>query len=78
MSLLLFLAIDRTMGLRVSDDEEDAGLDSSLHGESLLNEKTFANTVEKEKEKEKKSAVVVASDPEASSFGVEPDNLEQL
>jgi Amt family ammonium transporter len=28
--------IDKTIGLRVSDAEEDAGLDSSLHGESIV------------------------------------------
>lgn len=34
-SALLLLAIDRTMGLRVSAEHEDTGLDASIHGESI-------------------------------------------
>ena len=36
MSFILLVTIDRTIGLRVSAEDEDAGLDSSLHGESIL------------------------------------------
>jgi len=35
MSTILLLAIDKTMGLRVSAQDEDTGLDDSIHGESL-------------------------------------------
>mmetsp|Transcript_15959 Transcript_15959/g.35320 ORF Transcript_15959/g.35320 Transcript_15959/m.35320 type:complete len:452 (-) Transcript_15959:295-1650(-) len=35
VSLVLLLAIERTMGLRVSEAEEDEGLDKSLHAETL-------------------------------------------
>ncbi|MEI8025166.1 MAG: ammonium transporter [Pseudomonadota bacterium] len=35
-SLLIFKFVDLTMGLRVSDEEEDIGLDLSQHGESLV------------------------------------------
>ena len=32
IGLILFKAIDLTMGLRASDDEEEGGLDESEHG----------------------------------------------
>jgi ammonia channel protein AmtB len=35
MSAILLLAIDNTLGLRVSAQDEDTGLDDSIHGESL-------------------------------------------
>ena len=35
VSSALLLALDRTMGLRVSDDTELRGLDMSEHGESV-------------------------------------------
>jgi Amt family ammonium transporter len=35
MSAILLLAIDKTLGLRVSAQDEDTGLDDSIHGESL-------------------------------------------
>jgi len=34
MSAILLLAIDKTIGLRVSSEDEDTGLDSSIHGET--------------------------------------------
>lgn len=36
MTTLILIGIDKTMGLRVSETEEELGLDSSLHGESVL------------------------------------------
>ena len=33
---LILVVLDYTIGLRVSADEEEAGLDSSLHGESII------------------------------------------
>jgi Amt family ammonium transporter len=35
-SMLLFKIVDMTLGLRVSKEEEEAGLDLSQHGESLI------------------------------------------
>jgi Amt family ammonium transporter len=35
VSYLILIVIDKTMGLRVSEDQEREGLDISLHGESL-------------------------------------------
>ena len=32
LSYVIFLAIKKTIGLRVSEDEEQAGLDISSHG----------------------------------------------
>lgn len=40
-TFFILYAIQFTMGLRVSSDEEDAGLDSSYHGESLANETSY-------------------------------------
>ena len=37
VSFIILKAIELTIGLRVSEEEEDAGLDSSLHGESIVN-----------------------------------------
>ena len=34
-SCVILLIIDKTMGLRVSEEQERVGLDISLHGESL-------------------------------------------
>lgn len=36
VSYLLLIFVDKTMGLRVTEDEEEAGLDSSLHGETIV------------------------------------------
>ena len=36
MSYILLIFLDNTIGLRVSAADEDAGLDSSLHGESIV------------------------------------------
>ena len=35
MTLILLLAIDSTIGLRVSAEDEDTGLDASIHGEEM-------------------------------------------
>ena len=32
-TLLLLVGIDRTIGLRLSDEAEDNGMDQSIHGE---------------------------------------------
>ena len=34
-SFLILFLIDKTMGLRVSEEQEREGLDISLHGESI-------------------------------------------
>lgn len=34
-TLIILQVIDRTIGLRVSESDEDIGLDSSLHGEQM-------------------------------------------
>lgn len=34
VTLAILLAIDKTIGLRVSEEAEEVGLDSSIHGES--------------------------------------------
>jgi Amt family ammonium transporter len=36
-SFIILKGIDVTIGLRVSEEEEDSGLDSSLHGETIIN-----------------------------------------
>jgi Amt family ammonium transporter len=35
-SFLILIVLDKTMGLRISDQEEQEGMDSSFHGESLV------------------------------------------
>jgi ammonium transporter, Amt family len=35
VSLIILKLIDRTLGLRVTDDEETIGLDLTLHGEAV-------------------------------------------
>ena len=37
VSFILLKSIDMTIGLRVSEEEEEAGLDASLHGETIVN-----------------------------------------
>ena len=37
VSLILFKLIDAVIGLRVTEDEEREGLDSTSHGESAYN-----------------------------------------
>lgn len=39
MSTVLLLAIDRAIGLRVTEQEEDEGLDLNLHGETIILER---------------------------------------
>jgi len=36
MTTIILIVVDKTMGLRVSESEEELGLDSSLHGESVI------------------------------------------
>src|SRR6202035_3781150 len=50
-SWILLKLIDMTMGLRVSEEEEDAGLDHALHQERGY---VFAEPEEPEKQPEKK------------------------
>ncbi len=46
MSYILLIFLDNTIGLRVSAADEDAGLDSSLHGETILPTTKSTNSVE--------------------------------
>lgn len=46
VTYILMKAIDLTIGLRVSAEEEEMGLDSSLHGESLHADQTGYTTTE--------------------------------
>lgn len=50
MSTILLVSIDKTMGLRVSAADEDTGLDSSIHGESIAPASKAYTTVEKDVE----------------------------
>jgi len=38
MTVILLKTLDRVIGLRVSDEEEDSGLDLTQHGESAYND----------------------------------------
>jgi Amt family ammonium transporter len=54
MSTVLLLAIDHTIGLRVSEQEEDEGLDLNLHGETII--------LEREMYIKKRASVMVSVD----------------
>ena len=45
ISFILLKGIDMTLGLRVSAEDEDAGLDSSIHGETIIIEKEASYSV---------------------------------
>ena len=46
VTLSILLIIDKTIGLRVSEEAEEVGLDSSIHGESNTGRPTFEKAIE--------------------------------
>lgn len=46
VTLGILLIIDKTIGLRVSEEAEEVGLDSSIHGESNTGRPTFEKAIE--------------------------------
>ena len=48
-TFLILQIIDKTIGLRVSESDEDIGLDSSLHGEQINKQMVHSQDIEKPK-----------------------------
>ena len=46
VTLGILMCIEKTIGLRVSEEAEEVGLDSSIHGESNIGRSTFEKIVE--------------------------------
>jgi len=70
ISFFILYAIDVTIGLRVSAEEEDLGLDASIHGESIVAETDFLDTnsfVENIKYEETRNASVPKVDSSSAS-----------
>lgn len=61
MTSILLFAIDKTIGLRVSEDQEEAGLDSSLHGETVVTVTGVVNKYEDVARDDQHAHIVVKS-----------------
>jgi hypothetical protein len=78
ISFILLKGIDMTIGLRVSAEDEDAGLDSSIHGETIDIASVDKLSIVQENELDKKWASARSKDELDSSVNGKVIPLENV
>ena len=78
ISFILLKGIDMTLGLRVSAEDEDAGLDSSIHGETIDSASVDKLSIVQENELDKKWASARSKDELDSSVNGKVIPLENV